>query len=99
MLLVVSTTAIFAQTANQEKQKKEHKTKTTYRCPMHPEVTSNKPGKCPKCGTQLVINRTGSKQAETVTYTCPTHPDVTSDKAGTCPKCGMALVQKKGEKE
>lgn len=48
MLLVVSTTAIFAQTANQEKQKKEHKTKTTYRCPMHPEVTSNKPGKCPK---------------------------------------------------
>jgi hypothetical protein len=25
-----------------------------YSCPMHPEVTSNKPGKCPKCGMALV---------------------------------------------
>ncbi len=25
-----------------------------YTCPMHPEVTSDKPGKCPKCGMALV---------------------------------------------
>jgi hypothetical protein len=25
-----------------------------YTCPMHPEVTSDKPGKCPKCGMELV---------------------------------------------
>jgi len=25
-----------------------------YSCPMHPEVTSNKPGTCPKCGMALV---------------------------------------------
>ena len=25
-----------------------------YVCPMHPEVTSTKPGKCPKCGMALV---------------------------------------------
>ena len=26
----------------------------TYTCPMHPEVTSSQPGKCPKCGMNLV---------------------------------------------
>jgi len=25
-----------------------------YACPMHPEVQSNAPGKCPKCGMTLV---------------------------------------------
>ena len=27
---------------------------TVYTCPMHPEVRSGKPGKCPKCGMTLV---------------------------------------------
>ena len=27
---------------------------TIYTCPMHPEITSNKPGKCPKCEMDLV---------------------------------------------
>ena len=27
---------------------------TTYTCPMHPEVSQNSPGKCPKCGMFLV---------------------------------------------
>jgi Heavy metal binding domain len=27
---------------------------TIYACPMHPEVTSDKPGTCPKCGMALV---------------------------------------------
>ena len=26
----------------------------TYTCSMHPEVKSDKPGKCPKCGMSLV---------------------------------------------
>src|SRR3546814_19970970 len=28
--------------------------KATYVCPMHPEVISDKPGKCPTCGMDLV---------------------------------------------
>jgi hypothetical protein len=27
---------------------------TVYTCPMHPEVVSDHPGKCPKCGMDLV---------------------------------------------
>ncbi len=44
-----------------DKINKTMKTKKTkkmalmnYTCPMHPEVTSDKPGKCPKCGMELV---------------------------------------------
>ncbi|CAN5555807.1 hypothetical protein BH11BAC1_BH11BAC1_24380 [soil metagenome] len=29
------------------------KTPTVYTCPMHPEVVSDKPGACPKCGMDL----------------------------------------------
>jgi hypothetical protein len=28
--------------------------KTQYTCTMHPEVIQDKPGKCPKCGMDLV---------------------------------------------
>ena len=44
-----------------DKMKMMDKKKTTkkmaammYKCPMHPEVTSDKPGKCSKCGMDLV---------------------------------------------
>jgi len=33
-----------------------------YTCPMHPEVIKNEPGKCPKCGMNLVPLTTSSAQ-------------------------------------
>jgi hypothetical protein len=31
-----------------------HSDHTNYACPMHPEVTQDQPGNCPKCGMALV---------------------------------------------
>ena len=36
------------------KSAKESTAATTYTCSMHPEITSDKPGKCPKCGMELI---------------------------------------------
>lgn len=33
--------------------------RTLYTCPMHPEVAQDHPGKCPKCGMNLVPKQTG----------------------------------------
>ncbi|QHS55239.1 hypothetical protein GWR56_06675 [Mucilaginibacter sp. 14171R-50] len=36
--------------------------KVQYTCTMHPEVLSDKPGKCPKCGMTLVKKETTKKK-------------------------------------
>jgi hypothetical protein len=38
-------------------------TAVVYTCKMHPEVTSDKPGKCPKCGMDLVKKETMPKDS------------------------------------
>lgn len=72
--------------------------KIVYTCPMHPEVQSDKPGECPKCGMTLVkktVQAAPKQTAETkVVYTCVMHPEVQQDGPGECPKCGMTLVKK-----
>ena len=62
---------------------------TTWICPMDPEVRSDKPGSCPKCG--MALEPELPVTATRTEWTCPMHPQVVRDKPGTCPICGMAL--------
>lgn len=42
--------------------KPESQSKTIYTCLMHPEISSDKPGKCPKCGMDLVEKEDHNQQ-------------------------------------
>ena len=98
--LTIFSVSVFAQADQKAKtpmKKGKPAATVQYTCPMDKDVVSNKPGKCPKCGMDLVK----SKKAETVAakmYTCPMHPEVVTKGPGKCPKCGMELVEKKNEK-
>jgi FtsP/CotA-like multicopper oxidase with cupredoxin domain len=58
-----------------------------YVCPMHPDVVSSQPGRCPKCGMTLL-----AREVPPIAYACPMHPEVRDGQPGRCPKCGMKLV-------
>jgi len=101
--LLITVTGVFAQAKVDRKGSKS--AEVAYTCPMHPEVLLDKPGKCPKCGMELVscpkrpeIDRRGSKSASLVYY-CPKHPNMKSDKPGKCPMCGATLVTKPSGKD
>ena len=66
-----------------------------YSCPIHPEVVSEKPGQCSKCGMDLVKSETTKMESAPAMYVCPMHPDVKSATPGKCPKCGMKLQKSK----
>ncbi len=61
--------SVTIQTAQAQTKIKSESSKTTtkvqYTCKMHPEVISDKPGKCPKCGMALV-KKTDTKKKTTV---------------------------------
>jgi transcription initiation factor IIE alpha subunit len=78
-------------------QSKAGKTDTTkhvtyYACPHHPDMVSKEPGKCEKCGMDLVLsNKQQMKAKVTKSYSCPVHTDVVSHDPGKCPQCGKKL--------
>jgi hypothetical protein len=106
-VMVFSGAMVFGQDTTKTEKKQTVKTSMEmqkdsvyYSCTMHPEVKMDSPGKCPKCGKDLVKTTVKSttnkpKSDGLTSYTCTMHPEVTSDKPGKCPKCGMDLVVKK----
>ena len=80
--------------------KQEGKTKY-WHCPMHPEIVKDSPGKCPKCGMDLVPVRRGRppgpgpgrapKERKIKYWVSPMDPGYVRDKPGKAP-CGMDLV-------
>jgi FtsP/CotA-like multicopper oxidase with cupredoxin domain len=52
----------------------------TYRCPMHPEVTSGQPGRCSKCGMKLLAVDPGSQPE--ADHNESTHHDATMHRNG-----------------
>ena len=95
--IVITCAAIFLLAAGTATTSFAEQGAVYYTCPMpeHADVIMDKPGKCPKCGMDLVAK---NKEAA-VKYTCSMHPDVISDKPGKCPKCGMNLVPMKPDKK
>jgi len=84
VLLVVGVTATGASLGGCSRG--ERPAAAQYFCPMHPQVTSDKPGDCPICNMRLE-----PRTAPAALYVCPMHPQVTSDKPGDCPICNMRL--------
>jgi P-type Cu+ transporter len=61
----------------------------SYVCPMDPEVRSDRPGPCPKCG--MALEPEHPQVATRTEWVCPMHPQVVRSEPGSCPICGMAL--------
>jgi transcription initiation factor IIE alpha subunit len=95
--LIILAFTFFIASSSLIAQTKAGKVDTTkhvefYACPMHKDIVSDKPGKCPKCGMDLNLTpKEQMKRAVTKRYTCPVHIDVTSHDPGKCPKCGKKL--------
>lgn len=96
-ILTILCISVLGQDTTKQKVKpaKQKTEKTIFKCPMHPEVTSDKPGKCSKCGMNLK-----ETVIEETVYSCPMkcEGDKTYDKPGKCSVCGMNLKGSPKEK-
>jgi hypothetical protein len=65
----------------------ERESYAVYLCPLHPDEQATAPGRCAKCGRELVLRTVVSS------YSCPMHPAIDEEREGSCPICGMKLVR------
>lgn len=69
LILFITTQQLFAQNDSTKTQAVDS---VIYTCPMHPEITSDKPGKCPKCGMEL-IQKNSPPENKMDMMMCPMH--------------------------
>ena len=72
LILAATVSPMFAQ-SDSVKTKPASTDSIIYTCPMHPEVISGKPGKCPKCGMDLVQKKSSSSENKMDMMMCPIH--------------------------
>ena len=77
LLLIAVVSPLFAQ-SNLAKVQITSTDSTIYTCPMHPGIISDKPGKCPKCGMDL-IQKNPSSTHKMDMMMCPMHGMVNMD--------------------
>lgn len=78
LLVTVPGATTLAQSSGTEAPQNEasQKPKATHHCPMHPEIKSTKPGKCPKCKMAMRPEATDSAKA------MHPHAEMTANAAG-----------------
>jgi len=95
MLAVAATYSIKANDSNARMETAIHNGSITdvFTCPMHPEVIMDKPGQCPKCGMDLVLNDVKKDASDVSTKEC------CKEHVGACSEqCMMKSDSKKDEK-
>jgi hypothetical protein len=83
MVTNFSGTSVYGQS---KQQKSTTMQKVKYTCPEHPEVVMDKPGKCPKCGMDLVEKKAapaGTMKSMPESTTKHKHNKMMNDSLGT----------------
>lgn len=71
-------------------------TEEIWTCSMHPEVRLPRPGKCPKCGMDLILAKSSPaapKESKDKKYACAMFCVPPMPNPGKCPICGMEMVE------
>jgi Cu(I)/Ag(I) efflux system membrane fusion protein len=93
--LILFTSMVACRQQGSNEANNQNPSAEQYTCPMPADsVFSDKPGKCPKCGMDLVKVKTDHHDHGQSEYSCPMHPEIVKNEPGSCPVCGMELVKK-----
>ncbi|WP_028769416.1 heavy metal-binding domain-containing protein, partial [Shewanella fidelis] len=65
LTMAVTPQLSYSQSAETNQHVHAHQHESKYYCPMHPEVTSHEPGRCPECKMFLVSEQKDTDDQET----------------------------------